>query len=103
MAFEKIATEAINRGAAVWIEWPKKCFYWNTGKVRAFLRKHNFQNTYIDGCMYGLIAKAGPNAGVKMSMLHVPRQHVDTTTNASRRERLIALVTYRLSNKYCLG
>ena len=65
-AFEVVAETAIARGASVWIEWPKKCFYWNTYRVRRFLQKHDFDDAYIDGCMHGLVAPSGPNTGMKM-------------------------------------
>ena len=62
-AFTEIAEIAIKRGAMVIIEWPKGCAYWNNMKVKNFLRKHEFDETFIDGCMYGLVASSGNEVG----------------------------------------
>ena len=51
-AFAEIAEVAIKRGAMVIIEWPKGCAYWNNMKVKSFLTKHEFDETFVDGCMY---------------------------------------------------
>eukprot|EP00972_Heterocapsa_arctica_P070541 10420488-Heterocapsa_arctica.AAC.1 len=37
------------------------------GKVVAFLKKYNFMTTEVNGCMYGLVAKHGPLAGLPIN------------------------------------
>eukprot|EP00972_Heterocapsa_arctica_P045771 6754928-Heterocapsa_arctica.AAC.1 len=66
-AFEKIAIPVIKRGASVFIEWPRGCKYWIQAKVVAFLKKYDFKTTELDGCMYGLVAKHGPKAGLPIN------------------------------------
>ena len=43
--------------AAVVLEWPKNCEYWNEPAVREFLERLNFSYTEFDGCMYGLVSR----------------------------------------------
>ena len=37
VAFEGVAEHAISFGAAVVVEWPRYCRYWNDNRVRRFL------------------------------------------------------------------
>eukprot|EP00972_Heterocapsa_arctica_P090611 13369601-Heterocapsa_arctica.AAC.1 len=66
-AFERICIPAIERGASIFIEWPRGCKYWKEGNVVAFLKKYNFKTTEFDGCMYGLVDKHGPKAGLPIN------------------------------------
>ena len=58
-AFEKIAAVAIAQGMPVFIEWPRRCTYWQDKNVRAFMRKHKGTDALFDGCAYGLTSKSG--------------------------------------------
>ena len=62
-AFEVVAAHALRVGARVLVEWPRRCAYWKNDKVSAFLSKHGFVFADFDGCMYGLVATKGSNAG----------------------------------------
>ena len=62
-AFERIAVHAIAHRCGVFIEWPRQCEYWRHGRVQDFLRKFGFAFTEFDGCMFGLAASFGPDAG----------------------------------------
>ena len=63
-AFEVVASHALSVGARVLVEWPRKCAYWKNDRVVKFLSKHGFVFTDFDGCMYGLVATRGRDAGV---------------------------------------
>eukprot|EP00972_Heterocapsa_arctica_P099510 14682451-Heterocapsa_arctica.AAC.1 len=41
--------------------------YWTDRKVVAFLTKFEFKFTEFDGCIYGLVAKYGPHAGLPIN------------------------------------
>jgi len=58
-AFEKIAAVAIAQGMPVFIEWPRRCTYWQDNKFRAFMRKHKGTDALFDGCAYGLTSRSG--------------------------------------------
>jgi len=62
-AFEIVASHALSVGARVFIEWPRRCAYWRDKRVVAFLRKHGFTFADFDGCVYGLVAARGSDAG----------------------------------------
>ena len=63
-AFELVATHALNVGARVFVEWPRRCAYWRNDRVVKFLTAHGFINADFDGCMYGLVATKGRDAGM---------------------------------------
>ena len=63
-AFERVASHALSVGARVLIEWPRRCAYWKNDRVVKFLSKHGFVNADFDGCMYGLVATKGGDAGM---------------------------------------
>ena len=63
-AFEIVATHALKIGARVFIEWPRRCAYWKNDRVVKFLTAHKFVNSDFDGCMYGLVATRGRDAGM---------------------------------------
>ena len=63
-AFEIVASHALNVGARVFVEWPRRCAYWKNDRVVKFLSKHSFAFTDFDGCMYGLVASTGRDAGM---------------------------------------
>ena len=62
-AFEVVATHALKVGARVLVEWPRRCAYWSNDRVSKFLTKHGFRFSDFDGCMYGLVAQKGRDAG----------------------------------------
>ena len=45
------------------MEWPRRCAYWKNDRVSKFLSKHGFVFADFDGCMYGLVATKGRDAG----------------------------------------
>ena len=54
-SFFVIASEAVlASGGNVAIEWPRQCRYWQWDNVLAFLKKHKFESSFFDGCMYNL-------------------------------------------------
>ena len=61
---EEIADFAIPLGVAISIEWPRGCRYWSNPKVVRFLEKYGFKFADFDGCMYGLVATHGKDAGL---------------------------------------
>eukprot|EP00972_Heterocapsa_arctica_P037615 5535670-Heterocapsa_arctica.AAC.1 len=61
--FESVAIPAIIRGAPIFIGWPRNCAYGKEREVVAFFDTYDFKFTEFDGCMYGLVAKHGPNRG----------------------------------------
>ena len=61
--FEEIAKIVIPKGVAMFIEWPLGCRYWANTRVARFLNKYGFTFAYFDGCMYGLVATQGKEAG----------------------------------------
>ena len=63
-AFEVVATHALSVGARVLVEWPRRCAYWKNDRVVKFLSKHGFVFADFDGCMYGLVAVKGRDAGM---------------------------------------
>ena len=63
-AFEIVATHALGVGARVFVEWPRRCAYWKNDRVVKFLTAHGFVNSDFDGCMYGLVASKGRDAGM---------------------------------------
>ena len=62
-AFQIVAQHAIDVGASVYHEWPRGCMYWGNRKVTSFLKKNNFAYDIMHGCMYGLTAVDGKDAG----------------------------------------
>ena len=62
-AFEIVAEHALKVGARVLVEWPRKCAYWKNDRVVRFLQKHGFKFADFYGCMYGLVATTGRDAG----------------------------------------
>ena len=46
------------------VEWLRRCAYWKNDRVVKFLSKHGFVFTDFDGCMYGLVAAKGRDAGM---------------------------------------
>ena len=63
-AFEVVAEHALHVGARVFVEWPRRCAYWKNDRVAKFMAKHRFVNADFDGCMYGLTAASGSDAGM---------------------------------------
>ena len=63
-AFEVVATHALNVGARVFVEWPRRCAYWKNDRVVKFLSRYGFVFTDFDGCMFGLVATRGRDAGM---------------------------------------
>ena len=61
---EEIACLAIPHGVAIFIEWPRGCRYWTNSNVARFLEKYGFKFADFDGCMYGLVASHGKDAGL---------------------------------------
>ena len=61
---EDIACLAIPHGIAIFIEWPRGCKYWALSNVARFLAKYCFQFADFYGCMYGLVALHGKDAGL---------------------------------------
>ena len=61
---EEIANFAIPLGVKIFIEWPRGCIYWKNLKVVRFLEKYGFKFADFDGCMYGLVASHGKDAGL---------------------------------------
>ena len=55
---------ALKVGARVLAEWPRRCAYWSENRVASFLTKHGFVFSDFDGCMYGLLAQKGRDAGM---------------------------------------
>ena len=55
--FMAIAKHCKRVNAAVILEWPKNCEYWNEPAVREFLERLNLSYTEFDGCMYGLMSR----------------------------------------------
>ena len=51
------------KGVAMFIEWPPGCRYWANTRVARFLNKYGFAFAGFDGCMYGLVATKGEEAG----------------------------------------
>ncbi len=58
-----VANHAVRVGASILIELPRACSYWNDPRMIEFLTKHGFNYADIDGCMYGLAARHGLEAG----------------------------------------
>ena len=61
--FEEIAKIVIPKGVAMFIEWPRGCRHWANTCVARFLIKYGFPFADFDGCMYGLVATKGKEAG----------------------------------------
>ena len=61
--FEEIAKNVIPKGVAMFIEWPVGCRYCANTRVARFLSKYGFAFAGFDGCMYGLVATKGEEAG----------------------------------------
>ena len=59
-----MAEHALNVGARVFVEWPRRCAYWRDDRVVKFLARHGFVFSDFDGCMYGLVAAKGRDAGM---------------------------------------
>ena len=62
--FEAVAKVIIPLGVAMFIEWPRGCRYWANSRVSRFLKKNGFLFADFDGCMYGLVATKGKEAGM---------------------------------------
>ena len=65
--FEEIAEIVIPKGVAMFIEWPVGCRYWANTRVARFLNKYGFTFADFDGCMYGLVATRGKEAGAPIN------------------------------------
>ena len=61
--FKRIASEAIPKGVCVFVEWPSGCQYWRDNRVVQFLDEYQGRLAKFNGCMYGLRANHGPDAG----------------------------------------
>ena len=55
------------KGVAMFIEWPPGCRYWANTRVARFLNKYGFAFAGFDGCMYGLVAAKGKEAGTPIN------------------------------------
>ena len=62
-SFLIVAKHAIRVGARILIELPRGCSYWRDARMTDFLDKHGFSYADFDGCMYGLVARHGPQEG----------------------------------------
>ena len=51
----------------MFIEWPLGCRYWANTRVARFLNKYGFAFADFDGCMYGLVATRGKEAGTPIN------------------------------------
>ena len=51
----------------MFIEWPLGCRYWANTRVARFLNKYGFTFAVFDGCMYGLVATKGKEAGTPIN------------------------------------
>ena len=60
---EEIAKIVIPKGVAMFVEWPRGCRYWANKRVARFLDRYGFTFAEFDGCMYGLVATKGKEAG----------------------------------------
>ena len=45
------------------VELPRGCSYWHDPRMCDFLGKQGFSYADFDGCMYGLVARHGPETG----------------------------------------
>ncbi len=61
--FHIVAKHAVRVGARILIELPRGCSYWHDPRMIEFLVKHGFNYADFDGCMYGLVARHGPEMG----------------------------------------
>ena len=61
--YEEVAKEVIPLGVAMFIEWPRGCRYWTNCHVKRFIKKFEYTFIDFDGCMYGLVATKGKDAG----------------------------------------
>ena len=61
--FEEIAKIVTPKGVAMFVEWPRGCRYWANNRVARFLDKYGCIFADFDGCMYGLVATKGKEAG----------------------------------------
>ena len=66
-AFEHVADHALSVGARVFVEWPRGCAYWRAPTVYKFLKRRRFEFADFDGCMYGLTAVHGRDAGTPIN------------------------------------
>ncbi len=62
-SFLIVAKHAISVDARILIELPRGCTYWHDPRMSDFLGKHGFSYADFDGCMYGLVARHGPDKG----------------------------------------
>ena len=58
-SFKLLATECLENGGSVAIQWPKNCSYWKSAPVRNFLQKHSMENVVYNGCAVGMVASDG--------------------------------------------
>ena len=65
--FGEIAKIVIPQGVAMFIEWPIGCRYWANTRVARFLNKYGFTFAGFGGCMYGLVATKGKEAGTPIN------------------------------------
>ena len=65
--FEEIAKIVIPKGVAVFIERPRGCRYWANTRVARFLNIYGFTFADFDGCMFGLVATKGKEAGAPIN------------------------------------
>ena len=62
-SFLIVAKHAISVKARILIELPRGCSYWHDPRMCDFLGKQGFSYADFDGCMYGLVARHGPDTG----------------------------------------
>jgi hypothetical protein len=53
-------------GGHLGLELPRHCAYWTESLLTAFIAEHGMYTCLFDGCMYGLTAKYGNDAGQPM-------------------------------------
>ena len=52
------------RSVLAWLcLWPRGCRYWTNCHVKRCIKKFGYKSTDFDGCMYGLVATKGKDAG----------------------------------------
>lgn len=61
---EEIACLVLPHGAAIFIERPRHCRYWDNKNVARSLDRYGFRFADFDGCMYGPVATHGKDAGL---------------------------------------
>ncbi len=49
-----VAAACKANGGHLAVEWPRSCRYWECTVVKRFIRHYDFEDSVLDGCMYGL-------------------------------------------------